>query len=254
MIAATFILASLQAAPAQPPQIVKRPETRRLQIPDDLAPALVPYLRCVGGGLQKRAPNARIAPTPATETLGDLRARCIAEKAQAFEIGDALLKARGVDNAAARRERLDREMQLLEVFFGPDEDLLGMPDETMVEIRTRAQLSAAQALIDCLATEGKDLPLGKNERAARIASTGTVCRERAGTSTWEREDPAGLARIEAQTWHAIQNIELSDRPDLRMSLMWEDDKRLHVDEPIPAAVTLPISIRVGTVLQSGSTP
>ncbi|HEY0621992.1 hypothetical protein [Sphingomonas sp.] len=254
MIAATLILASLQATPVQPTQTVKRPETRRLQIPDDLVPALVPYLRCVAGGLQKRAPNARIAPTSATETLGDLRARCTTEKAQAFEIGDALLKAKGVGDATVRRERLDREMQLLEAFFGPDEDLLGMPDETMVEIKTRAQLSAAQALVECLTAEGKDLPLGKNERSARIASTTKACRARAETSTWEREGPDELARIEAQTWHAIQSLELSGRPDLRVHLMWEDDKSLHVAEPIPATVALPISIRVGAILQAGSTP
>lgn len=116
MIAALMLFAQ-PAASAEPEVVsVRRPVMgARLEIPDEIAPAVVPYMLCKlsSAGVNIGPPERREAPTVAVGT------DCAPARAKAVANADTLLKRSGSMTKDQRRDLVERTLQSIETFHMP---------------------------------------------------------------------------------------------------------------------------------------
>jgi hypothetical protein len=98
-------------------QVVERDvPTGRFEIPDELVPAIVPYMQCLNASAgipMYRGNREALIPPPPGITKGS---DCSAMRKQAAERGDALLKAYGHRDAAERRTLVERTLSQADAF------------------------------------------------------------------------------------------------------------------------------------------
>ncbi|MEA3000529.1 MAG: hypothetical protein QOH04_201 [Sphingomonadales bacterium] len=109
-----FIAAIAAADPPPPPVEVRVPVIRRdvmtgrFEIPDELVPAVVPYMQCLNASagipVYRGNREALIAPPPGITKGSD----CSGMRKQAAKTADKLLKARGHRDAAERHALIAR--------------------------------------------------------------------------------------------------------------------------------------------------
>jgi hypothetical protein len=117
-----FIAAVAAADPPPPPVEVRVPVIRRdvmtsrFEIPDELVPAVVPYMQCLNASagipVYRGNREALIPPPPGIARGSD----CSGMRKQALERGDALLKAAGHRDAAERRALVERTLRQADDF------------------------------------------------------------------------------------------------------------------------------------------
>jgi hypothetical protein len=122
-------LSSLQGAPiggssTETPTIVSR--THVLDIPDELAPAVVPYMNCLVTSMGHVARNERgaVPPSPGVSQGSD----CSLQRQQAQTLGEQLLERRGMTDPEQRRQRVDSVLSGARDFLMPPMPVTG--DET----------------------------------------------------------------------------------------------------------------------------
>jgi hypothetical protein len=108
-----LFLAAVQAA-AAPPVMERAVPMERLEIPDEIAPAVVPYMRCLlaSRGMTIRAPGhgAIQAPTAAVGT------DCTPVRATAARNADTMLAAQHRGNPAERTALIERTLASMDRF------------------------------------------------------------------------------------------------------------------------------------------
>ena len=102
-------------SPAAPIGIVRRPNVAILDIPDELAPAIVPYSRCLhtSRGIVVRNEQGVVPPLPDVPLGGD----CTAYRQRARVQGEQLLERQGVRSADERHARVEAVLAELDAFM-----------------------------------------------------------------------------------------------------------------------------------------
>lgn len=118
MWASLLLIALAQPAPAPdaPQTTTTSVMIGRLDIPDELAPAVIPYLRCLNAsnGMEVRSNGGVVAPPPGIEEGSD----CSAFRRRAAAQGDALLRRRGISSASERQRRVEATLVSIDGFAG----------------------------------------------------------------------------------------------------------------------------------------
>jgi hypothetical protein len=116
MIDSMIVVAALAAAgqAAAPAPVVRQAvPVARLSIPDEIAPAVTPYLNCrlLSQGVRLGAPGDQRIPTPA-----QLGADCSAARREAARQGERLLKQQGRRSASHRRIFVEKVLAQVDDF------------------------------------------------------------------------------------------------------------------------------------------
>jgi hypothetical protein len=125
LIALFLMSAAAPASRATPPPpdqgaeqrtIRREVPTARLVIPDEIAPAVVPYMRCLDGslGLQVRS-QGRVLPPPHGIALGS---DCSGRRAIAARQADEMLRAQHRGGRSQRRAFIERTLASMDDFVG----------------------------------------------------------------------------------------------------------------------------------------
>ncbi|HYE29752.1 MAG TPA: hypothetical protein VEA61_16155 [Allosphingosinicella sp.] len=112
---ALLLLAAAAASPADAPNLERRAVMRgSMDIPDEIAPAVLPYLNCqiASSGVPVYADGRRLPP-PAGIVKGS---DCSAMRRQAATEADRMLRARGMASAARRRAIVDDTLARMDEF------------------------------------------------------------------------------------------------------------------------------------------
>lgn len=112
----TLLLAAMLAAqttepPSQPPEVRRPVVTARLVIPDEIAPAVVPYLHCllVQQGIQ--VGGVKEVPPKVDDVEG-----CIKARNEAVEKSDQMLRRQGGRSSSERTKFIETTLVELEAF------------------------------------------------------------------------------------------------------------------------------------------
>jgi hypothetical protein len=110
-------LRGLDGQPADAPLLIPTPESR-FEIPDELVPAIVPYLMCLNAsaGIPVYADSNRkavVPPPPGISKGSD----CGGMRKEAADKADELLKARGHPDAAERKAFIGRALEQADNFL-----------------------------------------------------------------------------------------------------------------------------------------
>ena len=102
-------------SPAAPIGIIRRLNVARLDIPDELAPAIVPYMRCLdtSRGIVTRNEQGIVPPLPDVPVGGD----CSVYRQRAQVQGEQLLERQGVPHADERHARVEAVLAELDAFM-----------------------------------------------------------------------------------------------------------------------------------------
>jgi hypothetical protein len=108
----TALLAGQLAAPPSPPPVLSRSVmTSRLVIPDEIAPAVVPYLTCVFA--QKGVDVRGTSLTPAANDVAD---GCTKARKEAVANSERMLRKQGGRSSAERSTFIEKTLTDLETF------------------------------------------------------------------------------------------------------------------------------------------
>jgi len=122
---AASLLQAAQAPPVQPPaQLV---ETRRvLDIPDEIGPAIVPYVQCLmaSRGVEQRASVGG----PVVRPVAPVGSDCTSVRTQAARRAEDMLRAQGRGGLAERRAFVERVLISVEDFVAGGQPPSRLPD------------------------------------------------------------------------------------------------------------------------------
>jgi hypothetical protein len=103
----------LDGQPADAPLTIAVPQNS-LDIPDEIAPAVIPYLRCsLASAGQTEKSNGRVVPPPQGISKGS---NCAAAREQAARNADRMLRARGGRGKAERQAFVEKALQDMDEF------------------------------------------------------------------------------------------------------------------------------------------
>ena len=113
LIAGTLSLSQAAEPPAAPP-LERRVLLRRLDIPDEIAPAIVPYMQCVmaSRGVAQRAS----VDGPLVRPVAPVGADCSSHRAQAARRAEDMLRTQGRGDPAERTAFVERVLADVEAF------------------------------------------------------------------------------------------------------------------------------------------
>ena len=122
-----LIVAALMAEPVQNtpagPVIVARPNWEqgvKIEVPDEIGAALVPYMKCQSEYANRRA-IAQMSGTkdsPAAQMTGaDILAACASVRAKAVAQAEEMLATQGTRSAAERKALIDDSLGRLDAFI-----------------------------------------------------------------------------------------------------------------------------------------
>jgi hypothetical protein len=113
-------------APSAPPAMARDVRLVSLDIPDEIAPAIVPYLRCVmaSNGVQMR--SAASEPQPPAAAVG---ADCSATRAQSARRGEEMLGAQHRGSLKQRRAFVERALVGVDAFAARSAGPPSLPEE-----------------------------------------------------------------------------------------------------------------------------
>jgi hypothetical protein len=120
MLKSIFLIAALQTPPPAEPVARESVVSATLDIPDEIAPAVVPYMMCLLGsaGIEMRREGQAVAP--AAEKGAD----CSGQRKLAAERADKMLKQAGRGDREARTAFIEKTLVSMERFSKPSEVLL----------------------------------------------------------------------------------------------------------------------------------
>lgn len=113
---------AVSASPPAPPTValpnMARP-TGRLDIPDEIAPAVVPYFACLAGRMNRRGAEWMSGDrrSPATPSNEEIVRSCEGDRARALTHGLALLGRSGAVEGPARGALVERTLRDIEGFL-----------------------------------------------------------------------------------------------------------------------------------------
>jgi hypothetical protein len=122
-VAISLVLASAQPGQpkpivpedgAQPRTILRAVPMGTLDIPDEIAPAVVPYMRCLDAsrGMEVRSQGRVLAPPPGISLGSD----CSEHRARAARLADEMLRARHRGRRSERRAFIERTLASIDRF------------------------------------------------------------------------------------------------------------------------------------------
>lgn len=118
-------------AEARRPVLTSDVPMARLTIPDEVAPAVAPYLRCqlLSHGVRMGPPGAQTVPTP-----GQLGADCSGARRESARLAERLLKRQRRGSAAERRAFVEKVLASVDDFVGKTTQL-PLPPERRPDAR-----------------------------------------------------------------------------------------------------------------------
>ena len=113
LIAGTSALVQAPEPPA--PQLERRVATRRvLDIPDEIAPAIIPYLQCA---MASRGVEQRVSENgPRVRPAAPMGADCASHRAEAARRAEEMLRSQGRGSPAERRAFVERALTDVDTF------------------------------------------------------------------------------------------------------------------------------------------
>lgn len=181
LIATMLASAALQDVPSSATSMAASTTTRTevvatgsLEIPDELGPSMMPYLRCLmaSAGVEMRMNGKKTAPV--VEAGGD----CSGARKLATTRAEAALKRSGGMSAGARAELIEKTLTSIEN-FAPKRarPAAGAPSVATEGVRVDSmwQFLGALGYATCLRNHYATVPDAEAEREQRIAQAAKAC-------------------------------------------------------------------------------